>query len=265
MLVPKVTLPAAVRFLPENLASLLRPGKVLVARVETIEGRLLTLQVGEERLEALLEERIPLRMLKPGQSLKLKVISTGYPVVLSLMLPRQDHLSMRLARLVKSFAVQIQKGKLEEEEGEPSLERLFWRFVETIKPEGGEKETGGAKDLKETILKTWQEGVFFIPLVFGDRVSWAYLFEEKKKSQSSGSRFFVLRLFLSRAGFLEVHFRLLDGKFFLELYFAREEALNQARSMREELETALEARGFKVHLSLANLSALPGAFLDAAG
>ncbi len=263
MLVPKVSFPAAVRFLPENLASLLRPGQTLAAKVETLKGRLLTLQVGEERLEALIEEKVPLKLFKPGQNLRLKVVSSGPPVVLSLMLPEADH-PPRLHQLMKRLLSQVQHGKFEEEK-EPTLEKLFLRFLETVEKEKGQGKDTWARELKEPILKHWQEGLFFLPLLFGDRISWAYLFEERKKAPREGERFFILRLFLSRAGFLEARFRWVPKALFLELFFAREEALSLARKMVGELRSTLESKGLKVHVNMASLSALPGAFLHAAG
>ncbi|NPB09003.1 MAG: flagellar hook-length control protein FliK [Thermodesulfobacteria bacterium] len=264
MIVPKVTSTAAVRFLPENLVSLLRPGQTVSAKVETIKGRLLTLQVGEERLEALIEEKVPLKLFKPGQHLRLKVVSNGPPVVLSLMLPESDH-PPRLHQLMKSLLSQVQRRGKVEEEKEPTLEKLFLRFLETIEKEDDQGRTNWARELKDPIIKHWQEGVLFLPLVFGDRISWAYLFEERRKSSREGERLFVLRLFLSRAGFLEARFRLVKDALFLELYFAREEALILARKMLEELRDTLQSKGLKAHVTVASLSALPGAFLNAAG
>ena len=349
MFVPKVPRISPVRFLSENLLSLLRPGKTFSAKVETLEGRLLTISVGNERLEALLDESIPQGSIRPGQELRLKVVSTGEPIVLSLETvgpsskPRTDNLSNFVRSLVListsdtgsspfhpaprenplpeklllNFLKALQEEGKQKNESAPfkenlppegehkSLSRSSWPSEEALKdqiqgrtpredrktlPESRldlytskdlrgldhtrsspEAKTEGPlakaehlpQEVREGLLKLWQEGVFVLPFIFGDRISWECLYEREPLEQKrGGERLFVLQLFLSRLGFVESHFMLWGGQLLLKIYFAREEALEEARKQLANLLERLSSSGVRAKVSLSPLSSLPGTLLD---
>ena len=339
MIVPKVSRVLPVRAFPASLFHLLQPGKSFTAKVETIEGRLLSLSVGGERLEALLDEKIPQGQIRPGQNLRLKVLSNGQPVILSLdwnatrELPGKE----KVLRLLRSFILTTPSSpsppSSSQALGPEALppERLLVNFLQRLlaeqtndspgkppaSPEGTPQAKGSAQapesrpipeaarqlldeaaesrdsrasmlprpddtsveakqrletspkpehlrqELREGLLKLWQEGIFILPFAFGDRISWGYLYEEEgSRKRPQGERTFTLQLFLSRLGFLEARFRLLSGRLNLELYFAREDALTEARQSLPELQDSLFNLGLTPKVSLHALASLPGTFLD---
>ena len=400
------------RFVPESIRGLLRPGEVITAKVETLAGKLITLWVGGERLEALLSDGIPSQALRPGQQVRLKVSQLGPPLVLSLM--REEEAKEKppgpetlLPRLLQRLAPQmpaLMKGLYElaarnfkppsKAEGAPALSpelkatleakladliealsnsaegELTPALVKTLKdlgvppeefkallealkdlgpeelplkglsgerealgpledarvlqalkallaaeeggrpsemlreglrllaegllpkilrakthPEGGElkkarleefflllegaKEAKGdkssdkhLKEMRDLLIKWWQEGQFVIPYLFGDRVSWSYLYEEEAPSpRRKKGGLFVLRLFLARLGFFEAHFRLTGGLLELGLYFARPDVLSLARRELPMLEEALRASFPKVVVKCEELGVVPGVLL----
>lgn len=411
------------RFVPESIRGLLRPGEVITAKVETLAGKLITLWVGGERLEALLSDGIPSQTLRPGQQVRLKVSQLGPPLVLSLMreeepkekllgpetllprllqrvAPKMPTLMRELYELagnktqpalglkagsdfspeIKAFLEARLSGLVEalsgltEGEPDPALAKIlgelgvspeeFRALLEALKDEGfkeallrgvsGEREalpgpfkdgraletlkvllaTGESKpaealsqrppeglregfrlltelllpkilsrrtssppkegerlekarleefflllekareadqgkssdkhlqEMRDLLLKWWQEGQFVIPYLFGDRISWSYLYEERD-SPSWGKKggLFILRLFLARLGFFEAHFRLLDGLLELGLYFARADVLSLARRELPVLEKTLRASFPKVVVKCEELGVVPGVLL----
>ncbi len=282
------------RFVSETLKNLFRPGEIITARVETLAGRLITLWVGGERLEALLSDTLPPHLFKPGQHVRLKVVQTGPPLVLSLSTeaqkektPAPDKLLPRLLQSLaakfkqdipspeptlerssfeetkfapeKNFSLEgpqnfepkalkdlveneIPSGRTLKEEalaqisrpvpdlskeealglkgptkpvtqGEQPYEGKVGLLPETVSKHGPDKlgarllrsqaEKGGEeirlekflltleevatkskeglqgkehlKEIRDLLLKWWQEGQFVVPFLFGDRVSWSYL------------------------------------------------------------------------------------------
>lgn len=273
----KVSFPATVKFLPENLLSLFsRPGKILEAKVETIEGRLLTLFVGEERLEALLSPEVLPRRLHPGQTVRLKVVRTGHPVVLSLLSAGEPSPTRDLYQKIRSLLkvlprLQARAVRSSLPEG-PYLESLLLRIFEVLgeeqrahevqaKSHGGEER----EHLVSLLPRLWEAGVFFLPLAFFDRVSWGFL-EEEGKGEASCGRTFRLRLFLSRLGAMEFLFRLgLKGELSLSILAAREEALKTLREELASLHEELSARYPRVQIEMGFLETLPGSLLATEG
>ncbi len=266
MLTPKVTTPAlSPRFVPETLLDLLKPGKVFTAKVETLAGRLLTLWVGGERLEALLSDAVSSSLFKPGQRIKLKVADLGPPLLLSVLFEEQSERPEKVfPRLLQKFV--LQKKNLSADEPlrvlsrepspkEPALEKaLFELFHDENMPL--------KQELRETLLRLWNEGQFLVPFFWGERILWSYLYErESRERQAGDSRYFVLEVFLERLGFLSAHFRLLKDFLELSLRFAREESRALAHKELPFLEEALGRLNRRVVIKCETLGVPPGILL----
>ena len=98
----RVTAPAPVTFLPENLFSLFsRPGRELTVRIVQIEGKTLTLETGGEKFQARIAGTLLPEDFRPGETLRVRVLSSGPPVLLHLV--EGERLSQAEARLLKFF------------------------------------------------------------------------------------------------------------------------------------------------------------------
>ena len=258
------------RFIPETLLDLLKPGRVLTAKVETLAGRLITLWVGGERLEALLSDHINPALFKAGQKIRLKVADLGPPLVLSLLPGAEDKSPQKvfsqLPRLLQALAGEKSLLGLKEQpkafsfEGlpeKPVLEKALWDIFQ------GEKSGHPLKrELQEGLFLLWNEGQFVVPFLFGERILWSLLYEEvRKKASGARGRLFILQVFLTRLGFMEARFRLLGSHLELGLYFAREDALSLARKELSHLEEAFSARGYKILVKCEELGLPPGVLL----
>ncbi|OAG28644.1 hypothetical protein [Thermodesulfatator autotrophicus] len=264
MITPPVrfTAPLTLRQLPEGFIEGLRPGQVISAKVETIEGRLLTLFVGHERLEALISDEVPLHLLKPGQSIKLKVVSLGPPLVLSLGLEKvlsKENFLLILGNIFKAL------GKkppfLEDVPREKVLEFFLANLLKKEKTGANETKEPIQKELRDFLLKNWQEGQFLIPFIIGDRVSWGYLAEDSSVPRRKGERVFVLVVFLSRLGLMEARFLCYQGGLTIQLNFASEEAFEKAQKALPGLQEMFSEFKQQVIIKSDRLSATPGQIL----
>ncbi len=269
----RVTAPATVKFLPESLYSLFsRPGKILEAKVETIEGRLVSLFVGEERLEALLSPEVSPKSLHPGQRVRLRVVKTGPPVVLSLLSVKEEEEQpvSKLLKLMPKFLALKALPLLNKKE-KPSLETLLVNLLASSKEKSKQGKEGSylsrssqEKEIRALLHKIWEEGLFFIPFAFPDRLSWGVL-ERADQAQKAGQAF-RLRLLLSRLGLLEVVFWFSpSGPFRLSILVAREESLKLIQDSLAELYEALKAFYPHLHLETGLLETIPGLFLTKEG
>ncbi len=265
MLTPKISTPIlAPRFIPESLLELLRPGRVFTAKVETLAGRLLTLWVGGERLEALLSDRVNPEILKPGQKIRLKVTDLGPPLLLSLLLPSEKEnpekvlprLLQKLLSHPKNIREELVEGVSEKKSPKkPTLERAFFELFR-------DENLPAKQELRENLLRFWAEGHFLIPFLFGERILWSYLYEkESQQNQKGGARYFVLEIFLAKLGFLTVHFKFVEEMLEVSLCFAREESLILARREVSTLEKALVSLGWRVLIKCEMLGIPPGILL----
>ncbi|WP_022852796.1 hypothetical protein [Thermodesulfatator atlanticus] len=277
-------LPISLRNIPQGLIEILTPGRAFTARVETIEGRLLTLFVGNEKLEAMLAEHLPQNLFKPGQVIRLKVASLGPPLVLTIetkgekdIKPLLKHTSQTLLKLLpqeeQNFKL-LDIFKWQSASPKKAKEALFFlvdHFFKTLSKDSSAKQTkGDAKkfrlEIREHFLKLWQEGQFVIPFLFGDRVSWSYLYEDREIAFAKpGVRSFLLVLFLSRLGYLEARFNLSPKLLLLEISFARDEALAKARKALSSLYEMFSSCEDKVIIKLNTLDAYPGQMLRLRG
>ncbi len=269
----RVSAPATVRFLPESLYSLFsRPGKILEAKVETIEGRLVSLFVGEERLEALLSPEVSPKSLHPGQRVHLRVVKTGPPVVLSLLSvkEREEQLVSKFLKLMPKFLA-LKALPFPDKEEKPFLETLIVNLLASSKEkskqgkESAHLSRASQKNEIRTLLhKIWEESFFFIPFAFPDRLSWGVI-EKADQPQETGQTF-RLRLLLSRLGLLEVVFWFSpSGPFRLTILVAREESLELIQDSLSELYEALKAFYPHLHLETGLLETIPGLFLTKEG
>ncbi len=268
----KVSAPATVKFLPESLYSLFsRPGKILEAKVETIEGRLVSLFVGEERLEALLSPEVSPKGLHPGQRIRLRVIKTGPPVILSLLSAKEEERPVsKLLKLMPRFLASSALPSLKKGE-EPSPETLIIHLLASSKEKGKEGKEGPhlsrssqEHEIRSLLYKVWEEGLFFIPFTFPDRLSWGVL--EKADQPREGGQAFRLRLLLSRLGLLEAVFWFSpSGPFRLTILVAREESLKLIQDSLTELYEALKGFYPNLHLETGLLETIPGLFLTREG
>lgn len=271
---PKITSVLTPRMVPDTIRDLFRPGEVVTARVETLAGKLLTLWVGNERLEALLSDGIPPQLLRPGQKIRLKVVELGPPVVLSLSYeaPKEKDPLQWLPRFLQVLAREIpQKGPLapglpgETTESRPRdfFLKGFFLFLESVsnRPEREGPSLDKSKETRDLLLKWWQENSLVVPFLFGDRVSWGYLCEEKGPSEARDFSLFILRLFLPRLGFMEAHFGWARDFLEVGLYFVRAETLRLARKELSFLQTALGSLRPKVVVKCEELSVSPGILL----
>ncbi len=271
---PKITSVLTPRVVPDTIRDLFRPGEVITARVETLAGKLLTLWVGNERLEALLSDGIPPRLLKPGQKIRLKVVELGPPLVLSLSYeaPKEKDPLQWLPRLLQVLARETpQKGPLSPDLQGEIAERgprelflkSFFLFLESVtnRPEKGDPSGDKSKETRDLFFKWWQENFLVVPFLFGDKVSWGYLCEEKCPSRAGDFSLFILRLFLPRLGFMEAHFGWARDFLEVGLYFVRAETLRLARKELSFLQTALGSLRPKVVVKCEELSVSPGILL----
>ncbi len=281
----KVSFPATAQFFPEHLSSLLsRPGQILEAKVETISGRLITLLIGQERLEALLTPDVPPKNLHPGQMVRLKIVRTGSPVVLSLVTPLGNEKEQETKELIqvllkaffsrkptpsKPLSPKFQFEKIK-------LETLLGQTLALMEDQDLETETSPTKALRPhdashsnlrlpgLLSHLWESGLFFLPFFFPDRVSWGLLEEENSQSQK-GTRVFRLRLFLSKLGALEIVFLLRGEQLEVQILAARGEVLPQVQKALPSLYQGLKACYPQLKLNYGLLEPKVGSLLTRAG
>ncbi len=266
----KGSFPITIRYLPDPLLSVLsKPGKILEAKVETLEGRLVSLFVGEERLEAMLSPEVSPRSLRPGQTVRLKLVDIGPPVILSLLSPETERapLYKELTRLLRNLSKTIVSHQLLKSDQDLSLEVLLLNTLFTS--EKGTKDDKKVlsisgqekKEFLALLPKFWENGILFLPFTFLDKLSWGFLLEEKKK-RSGGERVFHLKLFLSSLGLLEVVFRIFSkNRLYLTILAARQETLKLIQKFLSELYDDLKEKDLHVHIETALLETKPGELL----
>ncbi len=268
------TLPITIRYLPESLLSIFsRPGKILEAKVETLEGRLVSLFIGGERLEAMLSPQVSPRHLRPGQTVKLKLVDTGPPVILSLLSTESEkaHFYKEITNFLKNLSKIFVSHQLLKLDEQLSIENLLLNTFLVLEKNTKNKEIVSISDQEKrefvTLLpKFWENGIFFLPFMFLDKLSWGFLLEEERKNKSKNERVFYLRLFLSNLGLLEIVFRLILGKkLYLTILAAREEALVVIQRSLLELYDALKGKNFHVHIDTGLLETSPGVLLVTEG
>ncbi|AEH44080.1 hypothetical protein Thein_0195 [Thermodesulfatator indicus DSM 15286] len=266
MITPPVrfSAPLSLRQLPEGFIEQLKPGQVITAKIETIEGRLLSLFIGKEKIEALLSEQVPLHLLKPGQEIKLKVTSLGPPLVLSLLFekaPVKENFLPVLGRLLQGLRKKISDDEHLPLPKEKILESLFLNLIKKHGNDDKGLQKLSHQEIRDFLINHWQEGQFLIPFIVGDQVSWGYLTEEEDTPKRKKERVFVLVIFLSRLGLMEARFWKHQGGINIELSFAREEAFKEAQKALSSLSKMFS--GFEKQVIIKNnrLSAPPGQIL----
>ncbi len=274
MVLNKVSLPFSVRLLGDDLGNLLeRPGKVLEAKVETISGRLITLLIGDQRLEALLSAEVSAKALKPGRFVRLKVLTKGPPAVLSLIHVPPEEGTKGPAEVIKQLFMLLTAPKNavssnlvpSEKSFLPPLVLKALVDISSSKPGKGLKEQGKTQGNRPegplTLLtRLWEAGVFFLPFSFPDSISWATL-EEDHSEDSTGGRSFRLRLFLSRLGALEVIFSLFQDKLHVRIYTAQNDTLSLIKDHIPHLYQGLRLCYPEVKLDLGLMETPPGSLL----
>ncbi len=273
----KVSLPLSTQFFTENLSKLFtQPGEILEAKVETISGRLITLLVGQERVEALLTPDVSPHMLRPGQKVRLKVVRTGNPVVLSLRLPPTPlpgkELKAQIQELIKALVTH--KAAQKPLSTPIKLETLFAQALRHLEDQASTPEKAKALRPQDPahpnlrplgqLLHLWEAGVFFLPLSFPDQVSWG-TFEEETPKARKGTRVFRLRLFLSRLGALEIVFFLKDAQLDVQILCARGEALERVQKALPSLYQGLKTCYPQLKLDYGLLEPKLGSLLARAG
>ncbi|QJA05515.1 hypothetical protein FVE67_01320 [Thermosulfurimonas marina] len=270
----RVITPAPVTYLPENLVPLFsQPGRELTVRVIEVEGKTLTLETGGERFQARLAGSLFPEAFRPGESLRVRVVSTGPPLLLHLVegreggrpLSRLKYLLALLPQAAAEFPSEL--PAVSEKEG---LAPLVALLVEALKEEKREilREKSEAfhsqKDLVQFFRHLFSEGALVLPFVFADRLSWGLLEAEGQK-EGRKERYFYLRLFLSELGLVEVLLQAQDQHLGLHFYFSREETLKLAREALSELRGALLERGFVPEITLEKGYYEPGVILAREG
>lgn len=274
----RVTAPAPVTFLPENLFSLFsRPGRELTVRVIEVQSKTLTLETGGEKFQARIAGSFMPEDFRPGETLRVRVVSTGPPILLQIV--EEEKLSGAEARFLKIFqGVKAEWSSLvsrlptvsERPELHPLVSFLV-KLLEEERPEKGKFQEVTPRALEEAksslaSLLVHDRG-FLLPFVFADRASWGFLESgEETKASAQGKRYFYLRLFLSELGLVEAFLGLyLPSKLDVHFYFSREEALELARKHLLELKKELAERGLYVEISLEKSHYEPGVILTREG
>jgi len=276
----RVTAPAPVTFLPESLFSLFsRPGRELLVRVIEVESKTLTLETGGEKFQARIAGSFLPEDFRPGETLRVRVLSSGPPVLLHIV--EGEKLSGAEARLLQIFQdVQAELpslvSRLPTVSERPELFPLVSFFVKLL--EGEEDKTQALKNGKKrfehqgltleketlsTLSHLIQDRSFILPFAFADRSSWGFLeVGEDTGVASQGKRYFYLRLFLSELGLVEAFMGFhTSNRLNLHFYFSREEGLELARKHLIELKEDLADRGFYAEVTLERSHYEPGVIL----
>ena len=269
----RVTLPAPVAYLPENLLILFeRPGRELTVRVIEVEGKTLTLEAGGERFQARLAGALVPEDFRPGETVRVRVLSAGPPVVLHLIegsgVSRVQERLADLVRLIQGRALPVPEGPLVSER--PDLSSLLTFLLQAVgeRPEEDKAPRREAKaaetPLTQTLLHLWKGGGLILPFFFADRLSWGFLEADREKERPR-ERYIYLRLFLGNLGLMEAFLRLQGSQLKVDFLFSREEALTLARKEVINLRRELAERGFWPEISLEKAYHEPGALLAREG
>ncbi len=256
----RVTAPAPVTYLPETLFLLFsRPGRELTVRVIEVEGKTLTLEAGGERFQARIAGTLFPEDFRPGESVRVRVVSSGPPVLLQIVeserLPQAEARLLQVIHVVQKLAPEVVR-RLKGVSERPNVEDLVSVFVKLLEEDSPEKDS-----VQRVFI---QERSLFVPFVFSDKVSWGLLEigREPKEGKGASSSMYYLRLFLSELGLVEA-FLLLQGvsKLSIRFYFSRDEALELARAHVAELKKELGERGFYSEISLEKSHYEPGVII----
>ncbi|RUM87345.1 MAG: hypothetical protein DSZ24_06380 [Thermodesulfatator sp.] len=260
----------------EGAPSFLEPGRELTVRVIGMEGRTLILESEGERFPARLAPTLGPEVFRPGEALRVRVLSTGPPVLLQLVEGREGGPpSLRLEPLLALLpqkAAEVFPGlpAVSEREDLPALVALVVKALEEhpgreeISPRKEEGESHLPRDLQAVLSHILSEGVLVLPFVFADRLSWGLLEAREREEAGEGASFY-LRLFLSELGLVEVLMHKLDRGLRLHFYFSREEALKLAREAVAELRGVLLEKGWIPEIVLEKGYYEPGVILAKEG
>ncbi len=243
----QITAPAPVVYLPENLWALFtRPGRELTVRVINVEGKTLFLDLGGERFSARFAGNLPPEAFKPGQSLRLRVVQTGYPVVLQIVQERAEEAKESPDLKLMYLVIHEEKGK--EITGKEKISKdlkLLSLFFREIFKESEEEKVKEKKEKEEFFLKEikhlkayYQDGRLVLPFVFSDDKSWGYIEIGKPEEKGKKIKIFSLKLYLEFLGLVEGFFEYFveeKPEIFISLLFSNKLACEEAKKNLSEL------------------------------
>ncbi len=267
----RVTAPAPVTFLPENLFALFsRPGRELTVRVVEVQGKTLTLETGGEKFQARIAGSLLPEDFHPVEMVRVRVVSSGPPMLLHILeSERLPQAEVRLLQLLQDIQKELPTvvSRFPAFSEKPELRPLvsfLLKWLEEGREKTEESPRGEDKSRGERLPgQILHNKGFLLPLAFADGRSWGFLEAgEEVPTEGSGPRFLYLRLFLSELGLVEAFLGWQGvSKLLVRFYFSREEALELARRELPELRRELSERGFYAEITLERSEYEPGIIL----
>ncbi|WP_038055149.1 hypothetical protein [Thermodesulfobacterium hydrogeniphilum] len=263
----QITAPSPIIYLPENLWSLFtKPGRELLVRVLNIEGKTLDLELGGEKFQARIGGTINPEDFKIGETIRVKVIKTGNPIILQVISEEKEASDLKLFYLVtKEFEKEVTK--------DISLRKdlnLLATFVnEIIKKEKKEITDKSLKKLFGDKIKNlkviYQQDKIVLPFIFNDERSWGYLELGAPEERKGRVKLFYLKFYFEYLGLVECYISYLEKEIYIEFYFVNQEAYKIAKKEYKNLENILVSQKIhcKIEVNMEEIS--PGYLLEKRG
>jgi len=268
----QITASAPIIYLPENLWSFFtRPGRELLIRVVNIEGKTLDLELGGERFQARVGGTINPEDFKPGETIRVRVIKTGHPIVLQLISEEKEAVAtdLKLFYLVQQG---FEKGSTEKVLLRKDLDLLATFVKDLVSTDKKEKKTEVDKDLKKILgekikaLKVlYQHDKVVVPFLFNDERSWGFLELNVPQEEKGKVRLFYLKLFFEYLGLVECYISYSWQEIFIDFYFVNPEAFKLAKAEQKNLQNMLVINKKYIKISINNQEVLPGHILEKKG
>lgn len=249
----QITAPAPILYLPENLWIFFdRPGRELLVKVLNIEGKTLHLELGGEKFQARIAGTLNPEDFKIGETLKVKVLKIGNPIVLQIISGERKTQDLNfLYLLLNKEKREIQNLEVIEKDIK-MFATIFHRAVLR------EKKTKGIEDdLKEVFgEKTkfcemiFQDEKVIIPFLFEDERSWGYLEISIPEIKKGRLRVFLVKFYGEYLGLMECYLFYREEEIGLEIYFSNKEAYELAKKELNFLKSFFSNLKIKVKIEL---------------
>ncbi len=265
----QITAPSPIIYLPENLWSLFtKPGRELLVRVLNIEGKTLDLELGGEKFQARIGGTINPEDFKIGETIRVKVIKTGNPIVLQVISEKKEASDLKLFYLVaKGFEKEITKHIFLRKDL-----NLLATFVNEVIKRDKKEITDKDKNLKELFgdniknLKIiYQQDKIVFPFIFNDERSWGYLEFGAPEKRKGRIKLFYLKFYFEYLGLVECYISYLESEIYVEFYFVNQEAYKIAKKEYKILENMLVSQKIYCKIEINMKEIFPGYLLEKKG
>lgn len=251
----QISAPAPILYLPENLWIFFdRPGRELLVRVLSVEGKTLHLELGGEKFQARIAGTLNPEDFKVGENLKVKVIKTGNPIVLQIISSEKKTQDLKFLYLLTNLS---RKEVYSTEVVEKDVRVLTTLLQGTLLREKKEKRVeedlrGILGDRAKVYDMIFQDEKVIIPFLFEDDRSWGYLELGVPEFKKGKIKVFLVKFYGEYLGLMECYLFYKEDRIGLEIYFSNKEAYEMAKRELNSLKSFFSNSkiGVKIELEL---------------